>query len=63
MPLLRDGDASQILLEEADLSEADCIFVGAGDRAAADPVRLGEVAAHVAIRARCSVEIILSGSE
>ena len=62
-PLLRNGDASQLLLEEADRCDADCIFVGAGDWGAANPVRLGEVAAHVAIRARCSVEIILPGSE
>jgi nucleotide-binding universal stress UspA family protein len=61
--LLRDGEASHALLEEAYQSSADCIFVGAGHWAAADPCRLGEVAAHIAMRAPCSVEIILSESE
>jgi nucleotide-binding universal stress UspA family protein len=56
-PLVREGDPRRILVEEAERSEADCIFVGARGLRSIDRFLLGSVSATVAARAHCSVEV------
>lgn len=56
---IRDGNPKQILIEEAARWRADSIFVGA-NRAGSrlEKFLLGSVAAAVAARAHCSVEVV-----
>jgi nucleotide-binding universal stress UspA family protein len=58
-PLITTGDPRRVLVEEAERWGADCIFVGShrfGNRV--ERLLLGSVAAAVAARAHCSVEVV-----
>src|SRR6185369_9914070 len=57
-PILVEGEAARSLVDEAESWGADCIFVGAHGRHGAERALLGSVAAAVAARARCSVEVV-----
>jgi nucleotide-binding universal stress UspA family protein len=57
-PLLRPGNPKHVLIEEADMWSADCIFVGAKGLSRVQRVLLGSVSGAVAARANCSVEVI-----
>ena len=57
-PVFRDGDPKRVLLDEASQWNADCIVVGAKGLSRIARGLLGSVAASVASRATCSVEII-----
>lgn len=52
------GDPKDVLVAQAEDWEADCIFVGDRGLNHGDRLTLGTVAAAVAARARCSVEIV-----
>lgn len=53
-----DGDPKHILLREAELWDADCIFVGARGRNRLQRLMLGSVSAAVTARAHCTVEVV-----
>lgn len=55
---LLDGDAKQLLLEEATRFQSDNIFVGARGLNFLQRFLLGSVSASLAARASCSVEIV-----
>jgi len=55
---VKDLDARQLLISEAEAWEADCIFVGARGMGAVERFVLGSVSSSVAARARCSVEVV-----
>jgi nucleotide-binding universal stress UspA family protein len=57
-PVLLEGDAKRVLLEEAKSRAADCIFVGARGLNFLERFLLGSVSAAVAARAHCTVEIV-----
>ena len=57
-PTVWQGDPKRVLLEEAERWGADCIFVGAKGLSRVDRFRLGSVSQAVAVRARCSVEVV-----
>ena len=56
--VMKEGDPKQVLLDEAEQWEADCIFVGARGLRRVERFLLGSVSAAVAARARCSVEVV-----
>ena len=56
--IVRDGDPTQVLLEEADSHRAACIFLGARGHSRLESLLLGSVSASVAARANCSVEVV-----
>lgn len=56
--VVKNGDAKDILVEEARSWEADCIFVGARGLTGVDRMLLGSVSSAVAMRAPCSVEVV-----
>jgi nucleotide-binding universal stress UspA family protein len=56
--VIRDGDASAVLLREADAFAATCIFLGATGLRGWDRFVIGSVSNTVAEQARCSVEIV-----
>lgn len=56
--LLQEGDATPHVLEQAEEWKADCIFLGARGLGAMDRMLLGSVSTAVAMRARCSVELV-----
>lgn len=56
-----DGDPKQNLLNAARDLQTDCIFIGARGLHHAGQLSLGTVAAAVAARAHCTVEIIRAG--
>ena len=56
--LLREGEATPLILEQAKEWNADCIFLGARGLGAMDRMLLGSVSTAVAMRAPCSVELI-----
>jgi nucleotide-binding universal stress UspA family protein len=60
-PLVGEGDAKQLLVQEAERWPADCIFLGAKGHSAMERFLLGSVSASVAARARCSVEVVRQG--
>ena len=56
---IRDGDAKSVLMEEADRSRADCIFVGSrGLSGRVERFLLGSVSAALVKDAPCSVEVV-----
>lgn len=57
-PHLQQAAPADLLLQEAATWEADCIFVGAQSFRTEERLRLGSVAAAVAARANCSVEVV-----
>ena len=56
--VITEGDPKHVLLDEAEHWGADCIFVGARGLDRVERFRLGSVAAAVAARAHCSVEVV-----
>jgi nucleotide-binding universal stress UspA family protein len=56
--LLVDGDPREILVEQADAWNADCLFIGARGLRRIDRILLGSVSAAVAARAHCTVEVV-----
>lgn len=60
-PVVREGDPKQVLLNEAKLCGADCIFVGAKGMSRIERFLLGSVSASIAARATCSVEVVRFG--
>ncbi len=56
--VVKQGEAKEILLNEAEGFDADCIFLGAKNLGRAGRLRLGSVSSAVAARARCTVEIV-----
>ena len=56
--IITAGDPKQVLLDEAEHWGADCIFVGAQGQGRIARSLLGGVAAAVAARAHCSVEVV-----
>lgn len=57
-PVFREGDAAQILIQQAEEFGADCIFVGARGLRRLERFLLGSVSLAVAMRAPCSVEVV-----
>lgn len=57
-PHIKKGTPKDILLQEAQTWEADCIFIGARSLSRWERFRLGSVSAAVAARAHCSVEVV-----
>jgi nucleotide-binding universal stress UspA family protein len=56
---VRDGNPKQILIEEAEKWNADCIFVGANSYAnKLERFLAGSISSAVAERANCSVEVV-----
>lgn len=55
---LRNGKPAQMLLREAEACGADCIFLGTSNLHGYHHLLHGSVAATVAARARCSVEVV-----
>jgi nucleotide-binding universal stress UspA family protein len=53
-----DGDPKEVLLRQARDWRADCVFIGARGLHHGDRLFLGTLAAAVAARAHCSVEIV-----
>ena len=56
--LIRRGNPTDQILEEADTWGADCIFVGAKGIRGIDRLLLGSVSSAVSARAHCSVEVV-----
>jgi nucleotide-binding universal stress UspA family protein len=56
--LIRRGNPTDEILEEAHTWGADCIFVGAKGTRGIDRLLLGSVSSAVAARAHCSVEVV-----
>jgi nucleotide-binding universal stress UspA family protein len=56
--LIRRGNPTDQILEEAHTWGADCIFVGARGTRGIDRLLLGSVSAAVSARAHCSVEVV-----
>ena len=56
--LIRRGNPSDEILDEAHTWGADCIFVGARGTRGIDRLLLGSVSSAVAARAHCSVEVV-----
>ena len=59
--LIKRGNPTEQILEEADTWGADCIFVGAKGTRGIDRLLLGSVSSAVSARARCSVEVVRPG--
>jgi nucleotide-binding universal stress UspA family protein len=55
---LRKGNPKQVLVEEAEGWDADCVFVGAQGMRGVERLLMGSVSAAVAARAHCSVEVV-----
>lgn len=56
--VIKEGEAKQILLEEAENWKADCIFVGASGMGKVERLMLGSVSSAVAARADCTIEVV-----
>jgi len=56
--LVKEGDPTVLLCDQADAMDADCIFVGARGMGRIERMLLGNVSSAVASRAHCSVEVI-----
>ena len=56
--LIRRGNPSDQIIEEANTWGADCIFVGAKGTRGIDRLLLGSVSSAVSARAHCSVEVV-----
>jgi len=57
IPTLRDGDAREWILAEADASSADSIFIGARGLGRMHRLLLGSVSSYVVSHAHCTVEV------
>ena len=60
---IRIGTPENVIVQEAEDWHADLIIVGSHGRGRAGRFLLGSVSQAVALRARCSVEIVRGGSE
>jgi nucleotide-binding universal stress UspA family protein len=60
-PLVESGDPKRVLLDQAERSNADCIFVGAKGHGRVERFLIGSVSASVGARAHCSVEVVRQG--
>ncbi len=58
IPMVLEGDAKYVLIQEADEWHADSIFVGAHGMSRIERFMLGSVSSAVAERAHCSVEVV-----
>lgn len=58
--MIRRGNPTNELLEEAETWAADCVFVGAKGMRGVDRLLLGSVSSAVSARAHCSVEVVRS---
>lgn len=56
--LVKEGDPRRVLVDEAELWEADFLFVGARGLRLTERFLIGSVSAAVAVRAGCSVEVV-----
>lgn len=56
--IIKSEDPKQLLIAEAELWQADCIFVGARGLSRFERMRLGSVSSVIAARAHCSVEVV-----
>ena len=56
--MIRRGNPTNELLEEAETWGADCVFVGAKGMRGIDRLLLGSVSSAVSARAHCSVEVV-----
>lgn len=63
IPLVKEGDAKSIIVDEAERWEADCVFLGAQGHRFLERILLGSVSSSVAVRAHCSVEVIRANRE
>jgi nucleotide-binding universal stress UspA family protein len=57
-PVITAGNPKQLLLDEADGWDADCLFIGARGHNRLVRFMLGNVATAVVARAHCSVEVV-----
>jgi nucleotide-binding universal stress UspA family protein len=57
-PVITAGDPKQVLLDEADGWDADCLFIGARGNNRLVRFMLGSVATALVARAHCSVEVV-----
>ena len=55
---VKEGDPKRVLVEAADAGGAECVFLGARGLHRVERFLLGSVAAAVATRAQCSVEVV-----
>lgn len=53
-----DGDPRDIILAEAELSNADTIFIGARGVGRVERLLLGSVSSHIVSHAHCTVEVV-----
>ena len=58
IPIVQEGDPKSILVHEAEIWNADCIFLGAQGHRFLERMLIGSVSSAVAARASCSVEIV-----
>lgn len=63
VPIVKEGDPKSILVQEAEVWQADCIFLGAQGHRFMDRMLLGSVSSSVAARAICSVEVVRRNSQ
>jgi nucleotide-binding universal stress UspA family protein len=59
--VVKEGDPKQVLIDEAEQWEADCIFVGARGLRSFERFLLGSVSTAVVARAHCSVDVVRTG--
>ena len=57
-PIITEEDPKYFLVRQAELWEADCIFLGAKGHRFLERFLLGSVSSSVAARAHCSVEVV-----
>jgi nucleotide-binding universal stress UspA family protein len=55
---IKEGDPKQVILDQADAWQADCLFLGSRGLNTFHRFWLGSVSTSVVARARCSVEIV-----
>jgi nucleotide-binding universal stress UspA family protein len=58
LPIVKEGDPKQVLVDEAKEWGASCIFVGAKGLRSVERFLIGSVSVSVAGRAHCSVEVV-----
>jgi len=56
--VMKQEDARQSLISEAETWGADCIFIGARGMGAIERFLIGSVSSYVATHAPCSVEVV-----
>jgi len=56
--MIRRGNPTDEIIDEAETWGAECIFVGAKGTRGIERLLLGSVSSAVAARARCSVEVV-----